>query len=83
MNAQKIFSEETFRVLALKANVPYDQSCKNEKTFQMGSDQTIQSGRHQRLVLSQLGNQLQAGGQVLKDCLIQCRCFQTHLLLFV
>ena len=34
-----------------------------------------QRGQHQRLVLTQLGNQLQAGGQVLKDCFIQCRCF--------
>ena len=45
------------------------------KSFQMGfGNSGQQRGQHQRLVLTQMGNQLQAGGQVLKDCLIQCRC---------
>ena len=35
----------------------------------------LQRGQHQRLVLTQMGNQLQAGGQVFKDCFIQCRSY--------
>ena len=50
-----------------------------KKTFQIwfgtGISNMLQRGQHQRLVLTQMGNQLQAGGQVFKDCFIQCRSY--------
>ena len=56
-----------------------DASHNCKKTFQIwfgtGISNMLQRGQHQRLVLTQMGNQLQAGGQVFKDCFIQCRSY--------